>query len=283
MKIRHSLTPRNEKIARLFRTVEQRTITTEEEFALGFEYQSASPERKKEIEDILLRNNLRFVISVAKHYAGTMELEDLFITGAMGLLEGIRRWDPTRGVKLISWAVNLIRKYILEEISWNSRTVRLPGHIEVVVRKIKENADAWEAKYGRLNPELIVELLGVSRETAEVALIYARYSVHSLDAKIRDEEHTLYDHIPAEPIDDGGSLSEDEEVVLLRQALSLLKRKHEDWYTIVSLYHGLDGGVNLSFRRIAERVGKSEFEVRRILKKSHDYIRRYVEQNRPRA
>lgn len=283
MKIRHSFTPRNEEIARLFRTVEQRTITTEEEFALGFEYQSASPERKKEIEDILLRNNLRFVISVAKHYAGILELEDLFIVGAMGLLEGIRRWDPTRGVRLISWSINLIRKYILEEITWNSRTVRLPAHIEWVVRKIRENVGAWEAEYGMLNPELIVELLGVSKKTAEVALRYAKYDVYSLDAKIRDGEYTLYDIIPAEPIEDGGFLFDDEEVVLLREALSLLKRKHEDWYTVVSLYHGLDGETSLSYRRIAERIGKSEFEVRRILKKSHDYIRRYVEQNRPRA
>lgn len=212
-----------------------------------------------------------------------MELEDLFIVGAMGLLDGIRQWDPTRGVKLISWAVNLIRKYILEELSWNSRMVRLPGHVEGVVRKIRENADAWEAEYGRLNPELITKLLGVSKETARVALIYAGYNVQSLDAKIRDEEYTLYDRIPAEPIDDSAFLSDDDEVVLLRQALSSLRHKHEDWYTIVSLYHGLDGGVNLSFRSIAERVGKSEFDVRRILKKSHDYIRRYVEQNRPRA
>lgn len=280
MKITQRITPRSEQVLRLFKTIPRRSITNEEEFALGFEYQQATPQRRAEIEDILVKNNLGFAVSLAKQYIGTIEFEDLIIVAAMGLLEGIRTWDPSRGIKLISWAVNHMRKWILNEVSMHMRTVRVPAHVDALLLKFNRNKDRWEQEYGKLDVWKVMELLQTSQEMAYLVLHYSEYGVASLDAKLRHQDGTLYDLIPAENIPWEGELFESEESLLLKEALQNLKRKSELRYQILSLYYGLDGTPPLALNKIAQRLEKSFKAVRYEFDKAHEYIKGYIEKNR---
>jgi RNA polymerase sigma-32 factor len=76
--------------------------------------------------DRLVTANLRLVVKLAREYQrrGT-ELLELVQEGNLGLLEAVRRFDPSRGVKLASYASFWIRAYILKYLITSARLVRL--------------------------------------------------------------------------------------------------------------------------------------------------------------
>jgi RNA polymerase primary sigma factor len=77
----------------------------------------------------LIEGNLRFVIQVARGYQGMgLELEDLIGFGNIGLFEAADRFDASKGVKFITFAVWYIRAEIQKALNDLSRVVRVPSH-----------------------------------------------------------------------------------------------------------------------------------------------------------
>ena len=80
--------------------------------------------------DQLIESNLRFVVQVARQYQGMgVELEDLIGFGNLGLFEAAERFDPTRKVKFITFAVWYIRAEINAALNDLSRVIRIPSHL----------------------------------------------------------------------------------------------------------------------------------------------------------
>ena len=81
----------------------------------------------QEAIDKLIKCNLRFVISIAKQYNGRgLSLDDIINEGNIGLIKGVHKYDETRGIKFISYAVWWIRQAISQALSECGRIVRLP-------------------------------------------------------------------------------------------------------------------------------------------------------------
>ncbi len=77
--------------------------------------------------DKLVRSNLRFVVSVAKKYQNQgVALGDLINEGNLGLIRAAHKFDETKGIKFISYAVWWIRQAILQALAEQSRIVRVP-------------------------------------------------------------------------------------------------------------------------------------------------------------
>ena len=80
----------------------------------------------QEALDKLTRANLRFVVSVAKQYQNQgLSLSDLINEGNVGLMKAVKRYDPDRGVRLVSFAVHWIKAEIHEFILKNWRLVKV--------------------------------------------------------------------------------------------------------------------------------------------------------------
>jgi len=78
-------------------------------------------------KDAVINANLRFVVSVAKHYKGLgLDILDLINEGAIGLQNALNKFDVNKGNKFISFAVTCIRQQIMLAIDNDSRLVRLP-------------------------------------------------------------------------------------------------------------------------------------------------------------
>src|SRR6188508_3441315 len=98
-------------------------LTAEEEVALA--------RRLRETNDLdaakrLVVSHLRFVVHVARGYAGYgLQLGDLIQEGNIGLMKAVKRFDPTMGVRLVSFAVHWIRAEIHEFVLRNWRLVKV--------------------------------------------------------------------------------------------------------------------------------------------------------------
>ena len=98
-------------------------LTREEELVLTTEF--------FETEDVKLAHklviaHLRFVVHIAKSYAGYgLPLADIIQEGNVGLLKAVTKFDPNKGVRLVSFAVHWIKAEIHEFILKNWRIVKI--------------------------------------------------------------------------------------------------------------------------------------------------------------
>lgn len=120
----------------------------------------------KEAIDLLVKSNLRFVLSVAKMYSrDEVVIDELIQAGNIGLLEAAEKFDPSRGFKFISFAVWYIRKEMIEHLANNSRLVRLPVNKSQLTTKIREAQSTILTREGREGTdEEILEYLHAKNE-----------------------------------------------------------------------------------------------------------------------
>jgi RNA polymerase primary sigma factor len=119
-------------------------LTAEEERDLGARVQAGDEEAFRK----LIESNLRFVVAMAKKYARSgYPLHELINEGNMGLIEAASRFDPSRGVRFITYASWWIRQAILAAIAHYGQTFRLPP-------KLKHELYRFETKVTRLTQEL---------------------------------------------------------------------------------------------------------------------------------
>jgi RNA polymerase sigma-32 factor len=96
-------------------------ISREEEHELAVDAQKGD----RKAAERLLTSNLRLVVKIARDYRhAQVPLQDLVQEGNLGLVIAVRKFDPSRGVKLSTYGAWWIRAYILKFILDNSRLVR---------------------------------------------------------------------------------------------------------------------------------------------------------------
>ena len=77
----------------------------------------------------LVRAHLAFVVHVAKEFRGRgVPFEDLLGEGCVGLLKAMRRFDPASGARFMTYAGFWVRKSILQALTEQPRTVRVPRY-----------------------------------------------------------------------------------------------------------------------------------------------------------
>lgn len=180
-------TQRTDNISRYFNDVEKKPLLSpDEEFRIGMKVQQGDTAALEQ----LISANLRFVVSVAKQYSGTMvPLEELICQGNIGLCDAAKTYDPTRGFRFISYAVWHIRKEILSYLNSVNRTVKLPSNIStdmMRIRRINEEILQEEGRYG--TAEEIHERTGKSGKLLTVDHIKKVLSVNTNNVPLESSE-----------------------------------------------------------------------------------------------
>jgi RNA polymerase primary sigma factor len=102
-------------------------LTVDEERSLGACIQHGRGEAAQAALTRLVEANLRFVVSYAKRYRGLgVSFLDLIHEGNLGLIEAARRFDPSRNVKFITYAVWWIREAMMHVLSDQTRAFSFP-------------------------------------------------------------------------------------------------------------------------------------------------------------
>jgi len=152
-------------------------LSEEEERALAVRY---AEQNDLDAARRMVLSHLRFVVRVARSYSGYgLQQADLIQEGNVGLMKAVRRFDPTVGVRLVSFAVHWIRAEIHEYILRNWRIVKVATTKSQ--RKLFFNLRSAKKHLGWLNREEvagIAEDLGVSPET----VVQMEQRLHARDA-----------------------------------------------------------------------------------------------------
>ena len=217
---------------------------------------------------LLVRANLRFVVSVAKKYQGQgLTLADLINEGNYGLIKAAQRFDETRGFKFISYAVWWIRQAILQALAEQSRVVRLPLNRIGTLSKIrKASAELAQALERPPNPDEIGEMLGMTADKVREALSHSGRAL-SVDAPFNEEDdNSLLDVLPSdeEESPDEGLLGESLKIDIERALSTLHPREAE----ITRLYFGIGREHPLTLEEIGQRFNLTRERVRQIKEKA---------------
>jgi RNA polymerase primary sigma factor len=305
LKITKTITSRDEKSLDKYLTEVSKydPLTPEQEIEAATMIQSGNPELISKGAELLIKHNLRFVISVAKQYqkiSGAFTLGDLINYGNEGLIKAAYRFDHTRGFKFISYSVWWIRQRLLEALATEGRVIRVPlnqngrsSKVNSIIRDLQQifsrepSADEINEEFARREIVAYAEKKGLklldeefdnlvekelkkmnnaSVSLQELAVTTSRPS--SLDSFIgEDESLRMIDMIQS----DGYSTMnhdmdrKDMHDVLMRQMKKHLAKREID---VLQMVFGLDGREPRTLEEVGVRMELTRERVRQIKEKA---------------
>jgi len=248
-------------------------LSAEEERELGARVQR---DHDEEALKRLIEANLRFVVSYAKRYRGLgVGYLDLIHEGNLGLLEAARRFDASRNLKFITYAVWWVRQAIMHALSDQRRAFALPAKLSAVAARYGQEVAALSARLDHApSSQEIAADLDISPAEAEALSYVAGADLSLSDPVSQDEDdsrelgETLPQHsVPA--ADD--ELLHEALLSQIEAALGELAPKERE---VMELRFGLGGGEAQTLQQIGARLGLSRERVRQIESRAKEKLRR---------
>ena len=250
-------------------------LKPEEERNLAFQYHDHGD---LEAAHKLVVSNLRFVVKIVSEYSGyRMKKMDLIQEGNLGLMTAVKKFDPKRGYRLISYAVWWIRAYIQDYImrSWSLvkiGTTQLQKRLFYKLSKIKGLLNGDE-----VDREAMRALMDGQEDDEKVRALCERLSQRdlSLFLTINDGDTTYMDMLVSDDNQEKALIDRDEQQMLqekVREALSLLTKRERQ--VVEGRFFS---GSAKTLQEVGNSLGISRERVRQLENNAKKKLKKYLE------
>ncbi|MBM3359268.1 MAG: RNA polymerase sigma factor RpoH [Betaproteobacteria bacterium] len=240
-------------------------LTQERERALARRFRD---EGDLEAARELVLSHLRVVVAIARGYLGYgLPHADLIQEGNIGLMKAVKRFDPERGVRLVSFAVHWIRAEIHEFVLRNWRIVKVATtkaqrKLFFNLRSLKQSL----ASLGTRDAKRIAKQLGV--KPAEVLEMETRMSGHdvALEPAGEDEEDRFgpINHLAAEDAEPGRVIEDEETARAHMTGLAAALEKLDERSRRIVEARWLNENESATLHELAAEYGVSAERIRQI-------------------
>ena len=212
---------------------------------------------------MLIKQNERFIISIARQYAGQgLDLDDLVQEGKIGLIVAIDRFDPNMGSKFLTYASWWIKQAILQALSEHNRQVRLPANrISILEQYKKVKGKLTQDKEREPSREEVMETMGIERHDL---VEQSSVSYHS-SKNDEDENGTMLDILANDTPMPDAALMEESYKRGIRMILNKLSKRER---IIVKMSFGIDLERSYTLEEIGEKLGLTRERIRQIRDKA---------------
>ncbi len=231
-----------------------------------------------EARSLMIKSNLRLVVSIAQDYANLgLPLPDVISEGNVGLMTAVDRFDPAKGAKLSTYASWWIKQAIKRALSNQAKTIRLPVHLGDKILKMRRVALQMSEELGRepTHDELAEEIGIASEKISRLKTVSIRPA--SLDAPVSDDELTEFGESVAD--EEAGTPFEflrDKD--LQNEVGGLLDKLDDREKKIISERFGFEGGKRKTLQEIGRRLGVSRERIRQLENIALTKLRRALSQ-----
>jgi len=238
-------------------------LTEEDEKRLGERIRQGD----REALQSLVQSNLKFVVSYVKKYRGMgLGLLDLIDEGNVGLIEAARRFDPTKGVRFVSYAVWWIRQAIIHALTLYSRAYAIPQKLADQISMMKKKTAELKADLGREpNREEIARAMGLTETDVEDLELLGERNL-SLSDKVNDDDLEVEDRLS-----DASSPPVEYQIIrasVEQQIREILGELDEKEALVLKLRFGLDDDRPRTLQEIGDRLQLTRERIRQIERKA---------------
>lgn len=246
-------------------------LTREEELNLAYQSQKGDTEALRK----LVESNLRFVVKIARKFQRPdISILDLINEGNIGLIEGVRRFDPDKNVRLLSYAVWWIKQTIHYYITHQGRMIPLGSKITSVQCNLRNISKSENTETEHLNREMMCRKLGISTKVLEYALQLSA-KILSLDTRLNEEEGpVLGENIPQK------LMPSPDQLVIAKErnqyVKTLMSHLSDIEATVLQMRFGIGGNNRMTLREIGNIFGLTRERIRQIQNQSIAKLRPIV-------